>query len=149
MTRNNLLTSLILAAIFIVGSVRAADLATGSVELKGKRFQIEIANDDASRERGLMFRDVMGSDHGMLFLFPDAERQTFWMKNTHISLDIFYFDANRKLVNVQQRVPPCLSTDNQCPVYPSTGPAKYVLELNGGSAEKLGVKPGDELTIHL
>jgi len=147
MTRKAVLGFLALGAIFTSIS-HGADLPTGSVELQGKHFSVELAKDPASQEQGLMFRDVMSSDHGMLFVFPDATRQTFWMKNTHIALDIFYFDANRKLVNVQQRVPPCLSNDNNCPLYPSAGAAQYVLELNGGSAEKLGVKPGDELTIH-
>ena len=67
------------------------------------------------------------------------------MKNTHIPLDILYFDQNYKLVSVQERVPPCRS--DPCAHYPSAGPAQYVLELNAGSADKLGVKPGDVLTV--
>ena len=118
-----------------------------SVELKGHHFDIEIAADDASRERGLMFRDSMPADHGMLFLFEHPAAQTFWMKNTHIPLDILYFDQSYKLVSMQQRVPPCRSAGNDCPVYPSTGPAQYVLELNAGTADKLGVKQGDELKV--
>lgn len=125
----------------------AAGASGPSVELKGHRFDIEIAADDASRERGLMFRESMPADHGMLFLFERPAAQTFWMKNTHIPLDILYFDQNYKLVSVQQRVPPCHSTGNDCPVYPSTGPAQYVLELNAGIADKLGIKEGDELKV--
>jgi uncharacterized membrane protein (UPF0127 family) len=116
-----------------------------SVELKGHQFSIEIAADDASRERGLMFRDNMAADHGMLFLFDQADVRTFWMKNTHIPLDILYFDEKYKLVSAQERVPPCRS--DPCTVYPSTGPAQYVLELNAGTADTLGVKPGDSLTV--
>jgi len=118
-----------------------------SVELKGHHFDIEIAADDAARERGLMFRDTMPADHGMLFLFEHPTAQTFWMKNTHIPLDILYFDKNYKLISMQQRVPPCRSAGNDCPVYPSSGPAQYVLELNAGSADKLGVKEGDILKV--
>jgi uncharacterized membrane protein (UPF0127 family) len=118
-----------------------------SVELKGRHFDIEIAADDASRERGLMFRDAMPADHGMLFLFDGMEPRIFWMKNTHIPLDILYFDQNYKLVSVQKRVPPCRSAGNDCPQYPSTGPAQYVLELNAGVADKLGVKESDELKV--
>lgn len=117
------------------------------VELDGHRFQIETAADEASRERGLMFRESMPADHGMLFVFDDAQVRTFWMKNTHIPLDILYFDQNYKLVSVQQRVPPCLDSGDNCPVYPSEGPAQYVLELNAGTADKLGVKPGDALAV--
>jgi uncharacterized membrane protein (UPF0127 family) len=126
----------------------AAHASGPYVELDGHRFQIEIAADDAARERGLMFRENMSADHGMLFVFDDAQVRTFWMKNTHIALDILYFDQNYKLVSVQQRVPPCLGSGNNCPVYPSEGAAQYVLELNAGLASKLGVKPGDVLTVH-
>lgn len=118
------------------------------VELDGHRFQIEIAADDAARERGLMFRESMPADHGMLFVFDDAQVRTFWMKNTHIPLDILYFDKNYKLVSMQQRVPSCLNSGGNCPVYPSEGPAQYVLELNAGTADRLGVKPGDALVMH-
>lgn len=123
-----------------------AATAAAYVELKGKRFEIEVAADDATRERGLMFRDSMPADHGMLFLFDHAATQAFWMKNTRIPLDILYFDQNRRLVSVQQRVPACRT--DPCPAYPSAGPAQYVLELNAGVADALGVKAGDELTIH-
>jgi uncharacterized protein len=118
-----------------------------SVEIRGHHFQIEIAADDAARQRGLMFRDSLAEDHGMLFLFEQPGMLTFWMKNTHIPLDILYFDQNYKLVSVQQRVPPCRSAGNDCPTYPSAGPAQYVLELNAGMTEKLGITPGDKLTV--
>ena len=129
-------------------SACAARASGPYAELDGHRFQIEIAADEASRERGLMFRESMPADHGMLFLFDDSQVRTFWMKNTHIPLDILYFDENYKLVSVQQRVPPCLSSGSNCPVYPSDGPAKYALELNAGTADKLGVKTGDTLAVH-
>jgi uncharacterized membrane protein (UPF0127 family) len=70
------------------------------------------------------------------------------MKNTHIPLDILYFDKNYNLVSVQKRVPPCLNSGDNCPAYPSEGAAQYVLELNAGTADKLGVKPGDALDVH-
>jgi uncharacterized protein len=138
------------ATIFCLGislGACAARASGPSVELKGQHFQIEIAADDASRERGLMFRDSMPTDHGMLFLFERPAVQTFWMKNTHIPLDILYFDQNYKLVSVSARTPPCHSMGNDCPVYSSSGPAQYVLELNAGVADKLGVKQGDELKV--
>ncbi len=114
------------------------------VELKGQRFTVEIADDDAERARGLMFRDAMDADRGMLFIHDAEEPQAYWMKNTRISLDIFYFDRARRLVSVQRRVPPC-SMGGACPPYPSEGPARYVLELNAGMADTLQAAPGDEL----
>ena len=121
--------------------------AEPSAELKGHRYSLELALDPASQERGLMFRDDMPADHGMLFVFDHPAMQTFWMKNCRMPLDILYFDQNYKLVSVQERVPPCRSAINDCPVYPSAGPAQYVLELNAGTAEKIGVKTGDALTV--
>jgi len=113
------------------------------VELKGKRFNIEIADDEAERARGLMFRDDMAADHGMLFIHESEDVQSYWMKNTKIPLDILYFDHARKLVSVAH-APPC-SLGDQCPPFPSDGPALYVLELNAGTADALGAKAGDEL----
>ncbi|MEO8957850.1 MAG: DUF192 domain-containing protein [Rudaea sp.] len=114
--------------------------------LKRHEFQIEIADDFASREHGLMDRTSMAANHGMLFVFDTPQMLSFWMKNTLIPLDMLFFDRDYKLINVQQRVPPCRA--DPCPQYGSTGPAQYVLELNGGEAEKLGVNPGDKLTVH-
>ena len=116
------------------------------VELKGQRFCVEVADDDRERARGLMFRDEMPRSAGMLFLFDRPAVQSFWMMNTRIPLDILYFDEQRRLVSVAERVPPCRST-TRCPSYPSSGPARYVLELNAGLAAELGVRPGDALTI--
>jgi uncharacterized protein len=130
------------ATAILSGSTFAADT---TVTLKDKTFAVEQANDAASQERGLMFRDSMPDDHGMIFNFTDEQPRTFWMKNCRMPLDILYFDANYKLVSMQQRVPACRS--DPCPTYPSDGPAKSVLELNAGTADKLGVKPGDTLSV--
>ena len=116
------------------------------VELKGKRFSVEIADEAAERERGLMFRDELPAENGMIFIHDELEPQAYWMKNTKIPLDILYFDDALKLVSAQQRVPPC-SMGDRCPPFPSDGPARYVLELNAGLVEELGVKPGDELKL--
>jgi uncharacterized membrane protein (UPF0127 family) len=116
-----------------------------TVLLHGQRFSAELATDDAQRQRGLMMRQSLPADHGMLFVFPRTEPQAFWMKNTLIPLDMLYFDAARRLVSMQLNVPPCQA--DPCPVYPSEGPARYVLELSGGTARRIGVQPGDELKI--
>ena len=114
------------------------------VELGGQRYQVELANDDETRARGLMFRDELAAGTGMLFLHDREEPQAYWMKNTRIPLDILYFNNERKLVAQQRDVPPC-SAGNACPPYPSTAPARYVLELNAGQAAQLGLQIGDEL----
>lgn len=126
----------------------AACMAEGPyVELKGKRFTVEVADSREKQSLGLMFRDTMPDDHGMVFIFPREEMRSFWMKNTKIPLDIFYFDEALKLVSVSENTPPCRSS--RCPGYPSTGPAKYVLELNAGKAAELSVQPGDMLQLYL
>ncbi|AXK72620.1 DUF192 domain-containing protein [Lysobacter sp. TY2-98] len=123
--------------------------ATGSgtwVELGGKRYAVEIADTEEARARGLMFRDEMAADHGMLFLHDREEPLAYWMKNTKIPLDILYFDTGRKLVSQQRDVPPCTLGD-ACPPYPSTASARYVLELNAGQAEQLKLQNGVELKL--
>ena len=116
------------------------------VELGGARYNVELAQDDATRARGLMFRDRMEADRGMLFIHDREEPQAYWMKNTKIALDILYFDDGRRLVSQQRDVPPC-SAGDACPPYPSFKPARYVLELNAGQAAKLKLENGAELSF--
>ena len=82
----------------------------------------------------------------MLFVHERDEPQAYWMKNTKIPLDILYFDSSRKFVSAQKRVPPC-SAGDQCPPYPSEGNVRFVLELNAGQADALGVAKGDEIAF--
>jgi len=118
-----------------------------SVVLGGKTFSVEIADSSEEHQLGLMFRDSMPADHGMIFIFPDEAPRSFWMKNTRIPLDIMYFDRDLRMVSISADTPPCRVA--RCPSYPSVAPAKYVLELNGGSAASLGVGVGDKLTLDL
>lgn len=114
------------------------------VELGGERYQVEIADNDAERTRGLMFRDELPAGHGMLFIHDETATQAYWMKNTRIALDILYFDDQRRLVSQQRDVPPC-SAGNRCPPYPSAAPARYVLELNAGNAARTDLQDGAEM----
>ena len=116
------------------------------MELKGQRFSVEIADDRESQAMGLMFRDSMPPDHGMLFIFWNERQRSFWMKNTRIPLDIMYFSSGLELINVARAVPCRIQ---QCPGYPSDRPAMYVLELNAGKASELGLVPGDVMSLHL
>jgi len=116
-----------------------------SVRLRGHVISVEVAADNATREHGLMDRTSMPADHGMLFVFPDSEVRTFWMKDTLIPLDMLFFDGHRKIVTVLHDVPPC--TADPCKIYPSTEPARYVLELNAGTAAQMGVREDDVATF--
>jgi uncharacterized membrane protein (UPF0127 family) len=135
------------AAALALGAALEACAAAGPyVELKGHRYMVEIAADDASRAHGLMDRTAMPSDRGMLFVFDDDAMRAFWMKNTKIPLDMLFFDGDRKLVSIQHNVPPCVA--DPCAAYSSGAPARYVLELNAGESEKLGLTSGDPIEIH-
>ena len=134
-------------ALFAACSLSACASTRGAwVELAGHRYAIEIADDDAERARGLMYRDAMDAGRGMLFIHDAEEPQAYWMKNTKIALDILYFDNGRKLVSQQRDVPPC-SLGDRCPSYPSNAPARYVLELNAGEAARLKLQDGAELIL--
>lgn len=134
-----------LALLLPLSGCASAD--TPWVELAGSRYTVEVADDDAERARGLMFRDVLGDGHGMLFIHDRTEPLAYWMKNTRIPLDILYFDDALELVSQQRDVPPC-SAGNACPAYPSGAPARYVLELNAGEAARLQLSAGARLRVH-
>lgn len=135
-----------LAVMGLVLSGCASGSGGNWVELAGARYEVEVADDDAERARGLMFRDELPAGRGMLFLHDREEPQAYWMKNTRIPLDILYFDSSRRLVSQQRDVPPCTAGD-RCPPYPSNAPARYVLELNAGEAAKLKLEDGAVLTF--
>ena len=134
-------------ALYLLAAGSGCASANGDwVELGGSRYTVEVADNDDERTRGLMFRDSLANGTGMLFMHEQEGPQAYWMKNTRIALDILYFDSDRKLVSQQRDVPPC-SAGDACPSYPSKGPALYVLELNAGEAERLGLKDGAELIL--
>lgn len=116
------------------------------MKLKGEKFSVEIADTPDKQQLGLMFRESMPRDHGMLFVFSGETMRSFWMKNTKIPLDIIYFDKNLELVSVAN-ARPCRTPS--CRNYPSAGPAMYVLELNAGLAEELDLAVGDRLEVYL
>ncbi len=104
------------------------------------RFMVEIADDDAERQRGLMFRDPLADDRGMLFQFPDVAERGFWMHNTPSPLDIIYIDPRGRIVSIAKN-----ATPQSDAVIPSNGPASGVLELRAGRAEEIGAKAGDKV----
>lgn len=137
--RNGLLALLALLAL------TACEASEPWVEAGGKRFLVEIAADDATRARGLMFRDQMDEDRGMFFLFRREEPRSFWMMNTLIPLDIIYLDRELRIVSIVENARPCRRAP--CPAYPSRGPAQFVLEVNAGQAAALGLAPGDRVSV--
>ncbi len=133
-----------LQALLVLPLAACASDSNHWVELAGKRYSVEVADTDEERARGLMFRDSMPAEQGMLFIHDTEEPQAYWMKNTRIPLDILYFDSAKRLVAQQRDVPACTLGD-ACPPYPSNAPARYVLELNAGQAEAMGLSDGTEI----
>ena len=106
----------------------------------GGALAIEIARTPAEMERGLMYRERLDADRGMLFLYEDDREVAFWMKNTLIPLDLIFADASGRIVAIAERAVP-LSTA----LIPSPGPVRAVLEVNGGTARRLHIQVGDRL----
>ena len=100
----------------------------------GAAIQVELATDEPTRSQGLMYRDRLAEDRGMLFFFPQSGEYPFWMKNTLIPLDMIWIDDQRRIAHVTSNVPPCKA--DPCPNYPPNANAKYVLELAAGVAAK-------------
>jgi len=105
------------------------------------RFMVEIADDDAERQRGLMEREPLADDRGMLFQFPDVAERGFWMRNTPSPLDIIYIDPRGRIVSIAKNAAPMSDA-----IIPSNGPASGVLELRAGRADEIGARPGDRVS---
>ncbi len=109
------------------------------VTVGGVPISVEIADTRELREVGLMNRDELPDDYGMLFVYPDERIRSFWMRNTRIPLDIAFIDRNGSIVNIEQMEP---QTDENTI---SAGPVMYALEMNVDWFESNGVEPGDRL----
>jgi len=105
-------------------------------------IDIEVADDDAERAQGMMFRDSMADDNGMLFMMEIEEPQAFWMKNTILPLDILFADSERRIVSIHKNTKP-YSLD----LIESGRPAIYVVEVNAGFTEKFGIRVGNMISF--
>lgn len=105
-------------------------------------MDVEIADTEDTRMQGLMYRHSMPDNAGMYFIFPEEELRSFWMKNTFISLDIIYINAGHEVVSIQKYTQP-----RTVHSLPSEKPAKYVLEVNAGFADRHGIRAGDQIRL--
>ena len=132
--------------IFLVGCAKNFNKNLSEVSIgSGKKLikiNAEIADDSNEMEKGLMFREKLNENDGMLFVFDDESYQAFWMKNTLIPLDMIFIDKNFEIIDIKN-AHPCKV--EPCDLYKSAKPAKYVLEVNGGFAAKNNIKTGDKL----
>ncbi|HHS82773.1 MAG TPA: DUF192 domain-containing protein [Devosia sp.] len=102
---------------------------------------VEIADTDQSRAKGLMFRQSIDDDKGMLFDFQQERQVSFWMRNTFIPLDMIFIAADGTIRNIHANARPQDPTS-----IPSDGPVRFVLEIGGGRAAELGLKAGDTIS---
>ncbi|WP_111306842.1 DUF192 domain-containing protein [Confluentibacter sediminis] len=119
------------------GELTIFKITTDSTKIK---LDIEIADTDYDIQTGLMYRNSMKTNQGMLFVFDDVTERYFYMKNTQIPLDIIYLDADKKIVSYQKNAKPFDETS-----LPSNVPAKYVLEVNAGLVDTWQLKEGDSI----
>jgi len=119
---------------------------TPFVEIGSVQVSVELPGTPAEMARGLMHREHLGENNGMLFVFEKDQPQSFWMKNTLIPLDMIFINSNDKIVDILS-AEPC--EKDHCRSYVSKDDAKYVLEVNKGFSEKHNIEIGDEVMLSI
>src|SRR6185436_6771568 len=132
----------LLAAALLVPAATWADapLRTAQIRVGPHPLKVEIVETEPQREKGLMFREKLGRDEGMLFIYEEAAYHAMWMKNTLIPLSVAFVDGNGVILNIEEMQPQTLDS------HLSAGPASYSIEANKGWFAQKGVKPGDKVT---
>ena len=149
--RHNITTKLFLfgTLIFLVlSSVQSSSEKFVKIFLpNGTSITAELAITEAERQKGLMFREALLPDQGMLFVFEEEDIYYIWMKNMKFSIDILWLDKEKRIVHIEKKVPPC--KEEPCPSYHSKTPSMYVLELRAGSVDENKLKLHDRLDFIL
>ncbi|MDY6768508.1 MAG: DUF192 domain-containing protein [Candidatus Nanohaloarchaea archaeon] len=146
MQRKQLLVTLaVLVSVFGAAAVLST-AGTATVHTPTGTMTVAVADTPAERQEGLMDRQSVPHD-GMLFVFPDAAPRTFWMKDTQIALDIVFIGGNGTVLNVAAAAPDQGQPDTALPRYRSDGPARYVVEVPRGAADRFGLVPGAQVRI--
>ena len=117
------------------------------ITLGHKTIPVELAKTPEQHERGLMYRNTLAKDEGMLFIFDEERTLSFWMKNTYIDLAIAYFNKDQKIVDIQEMKATNALMLATPPSYPSTSPAQYALEMNAGWFKNNKIRKGDKFTF--
>ncbi|RYH03039.1 DUF192 domain-containing protein [Salipiger sp. IMCC34102] len=118
----------------------APDVVTVQGDFGRARFSVDVADTEAARAKGLMYVEEMGTFEGMLFVYDAPRPASFWMRNTLIPLDMIFAEADGTIANIHAEAIPL----DETPIFGGEAIA-YVLEVNGGLAERLGIAPGDVL----
>lgn len=139
----HLALGMLVAMVCFAGGCEDSPAGAPTVEMKigSRTYHLEVARSEAEQEKGLMKRDSMPQDHGMIFVFRDEAQRSFWMKDTRFPLDILFLSSKGKVVSIHQ-----MRAYDMNNTY-SDLPAQYAIELNKGQAKESGVKVGDVLNI--
>lgn len=126
-------------ALTLAGQSVADPLLTYGLRIKGHALRAELANDDESRSVGLMFRERLADNSGMVFVYESEGHHAMWMKNTLIPLSVAFVDKKGRIINIEDMQP---QTED---AHGALGPAAYALEVNQGWFKKRAIKPGDRI----
>jgi uncharacterized membrane protein (UPF0127 family) len=136
----------VLAALLLGTSLLASPAVIPLTLPSGKVLQVEVMVKPEDLRMGLMFRPSLAQDKGMLFVFEASDFHTIWMKNCKFPIDILWLDEDKKVVHLEEAVPPCSA--EPCPVYSTLKRASYVVELNAGQARKEKALPGSTVVFN-
>jgi uncharacterized protein len=131
---------IVVALVACGGALSNSGLETATLDVGGHAVKVEIASTNASRQRGLMYRDSLGADRGMLFVYRDLKVRRFWMKDTRVPLSIAFADRGGRIVRIEDLTP--FDTESTSSVLP----AQYALEMNQGWFAEHGVDKGAIIT---
>lgn len=159
-SRKQVIVPIAIAA-FIIGVVgimtipkdaklQSAEFPVGIVKVDDIVLQVQIADTDPRRVRGLMFQEMLPYDQGMLFVFEDSAVRSMWMLNMQFALDLIWFDSNGNVVYIEKDVPPCKSALETVTCTVQNGndkPAQYVLEVTAGFVDKFNINENSKLEL--
>ncbi len=132
-------------AALLAGCAKKDEAAAGLTEVRlpgGQVIRAEVMVQAADLIRGMMFRESLAPDRGMLFVHARPGRYPYWMYQCLIPLDIIWMDSSKRIVEISAETPPCQGDESSCPTYGGNHDAQYVLELAAGMAKKYGLQPG-------
>jgi hypothetical protein len=138
---------LLLFLLFFTSPIGCRDPKQSQICINDHCFQVELAKTPEDRAQGLMFRKDLDDNKGMLFIFEEEDIYPFWMKNTLIPLDILWINIKKEIVFIYKNAHPCIT--EPCPIINPGRKAKYVLELKGGSSDKIGLVEGDKVLFDI
>lgn len=158
-TRNQALIPIAVAAVIIgiVGvlsipsdsKLESVEFPRGMVKVDDVVLEVQIADTEPRRVRGLMFQNQLPYDEGMIFVFNESGVYSLWMLNMQFSLDMIWFDGEGNIVHIEQEIPPCKSATEimACQSIVPSGEAKYILEVTSGFVQKFGITKESKLEI--